>query len=307
MNKEIKEDLYNEKYNEYVNEFIDNIILDNPLILKEYPILEIEYNIDGTKKDIYSLASERDIKKMQLKSDENEIEYKYNQGKLNKKEYDEEINKIKEKMINQDLLYDDLIFEIINQNDPRIVKESIIKYNLNNIDLSRLAEAIKSVSENKIEEFRKNNKNFMIDKISYWNYKYDKISKGISKAREIESFIEDLGKKRSSLEFPIDGVVLKVDNLDDEKTLGFTARVPRWGIAYKFPAVEVLTTLNEIKFTVGRTGKITPNAIFNPVHVDGSLVSKATLHNEDYCIQKDVRINDVISIRKAGDVIPEVV
>ena len=170
MNKEIKEDLYNEKYNEYVNEFIDNIILDNPLILKEYPILEIEYNIDGTKKDIYSLASERDIKKMQLKSDENEIEYKYNQGKLNKKEYDEEINKIKEKMINQDLLYDDLIFEIINQNDPRIVKESIIKYNLNNIDLSRLAEAIKSVSE----------------------YKYDKISKGISKAREIESFILNL-------------------------------------------------------------------------------------------------------------------
>ena len=69
----------------------------------------------------------------------------------------------------------------------------------------------------------------------------------------------------------------------------------------------MLTTLNEIKFTVGRTGKITPNAIFNPVHVDGSLVSKATLHNEDYCIQKDVRINDVISIRKAGDVIPEVV
>ena len=81
MNKEIKDDLYNEKYNEYVNEFIDNIILDNPLILKEYPILEIEYNIDGTKKDIYSLASERDIKKMQLKSDENEIEYKYNQGR----------------------------------------------------------------------------------------------------------------------------------------------------------------------------------------------------------------------------------
>ena len=69
----------------------------------------------------------------------------------------------------------------------------------------------------------------------------------------------------------------------------------------------MLTTLNEIKFTVGRTGKITPNAIFNPVHVDGSLVSKATLHNEDYCIQKDVRINDIISIRKAGDVIPEVV
>ena len=126
-------------------------------------------------------------------------------------------------------------------------------------------------------------------------------------AKEIEMFIENLGNERDKLPFPIDGVVLKVDSLEDEAKLGFTARVPRWGIAYKFPAIEVLTTLNEIKFTVGRTGKITPNAIFNPVHVDGSLVSKATLHNEDYCIQKDVRVNDIISIRKAGDVIPEVV
>ena len=107
--------------------------------------------------------------------------------------------------------------------------------------------------------------------------------------------------------YEIDGVVLKVNNLDDEEELGYTARVPRWGIAYKFPAEEVLTTLKEIKFTVGRTGKITPNAIFSPVHVAGSLISKATLHNEDYCIAKDVRVGDTISIRKAGDVIPEVV
>lgn len=136
------------------------------------------------------------------------------------------------------------------------------------------------------------------------NYKLNGLAHN---AKEIEKFIEKLGNERKKLPFPIDGVVLKVDSLEDEAKLGFTARVPRWGIAYKFPAVEVLTTLNEIKFTVGRTGKITPNAIFNPVHVDGSLVSKATLHNEDYCIQKDVRVNDVISIRKAGDVIPEVV
>ena len=136
------------------------------------------------------------------------------------------------------------------------------------------------------------------------NYKLNGLAHN---AKEIEKFIENLGNERKDLPFPIDGVVLKVDSLEDEAKLGFTARVPRWGIAYKFPAVEVLTTLNEIKFTVGRTGKITPNAIFNPVHVDGSLVSKATLHNEDYCIQKDVRVNDVISIRKAGDVIPEVV
>ena len=125
--------------------------------------------------------------------------------------------------------------------------------------------------------------------------------------KDIFNYIEDLGEKRENLPFPIDGVVLKVDSLDDEKKLGITSRVPRWGIAYKFPAVQVLTTLKDIKFTVGRTGKITPNAIFSPVHVDGSLVSKATLHNEDYCIQKDVRIGDTISIRKAGDVIPEVV
>lgn len=136
------------------------------------------------------------------------------------------------------------------------------------------------------------------------NYKLNKIAKNVN---DIINYIDDLGEKRKSLPFEIDGVVLKVNNLDDEKKLGFTQRVPRWGIAYKFPAVEVLTTLNEIKFTVGRTGKITPNAIFNPVHVAGSLVSKATLHNEDYCLDKDIRIGDIISIRKAGDVIPEVV
>ena len=136
------------------------------------------------------------------------------------------------------------------------------------------------------------------------NYKLNKRAKNVS---EIIDFIDDLSKKRKDLPYNIDGVVLKVDNLDDEKKLGFTSRVPRWGIAYKFPAEEVLTTLKEIKFTVGRTGKITPNAIFSPVHVDGSVVTKATLHNSDYCMDKDVRVGDVISIRKAGDVIPEVV
>ncbi|MBQ9024227.1 MAG: NAD-dependent DNA ligase LigA [Bacilli bacterium] len=125
--------------------------------------------------------------------------------------------------------------------------------------------------------------------------------------KDIEKYINNLSTIRKELPFAIDGVVLKVDSLDDEKKLGFTARVPRWGIAYKFPAEEVLTTLKEIKYTVGRTGKITPNAIFSPVHVDGSLVSKATLHNFDYIKEKDIRVGDIISVRKAGDVIPEVV
>ena len=136
------------------------------------------------------------------------------------------------------------------------------------------------------------------------NYKLNSIASNVS---EIIKYIEDLSEKRKDLPFAIDGVVLKVDSLDDEEVLGFTSRVPRWGIAYKFPALEVLTDLQEIKFTIGRTGKVTPNAIFSPVHVDGSLVRKATLHNEDYCLEKDIRIGDVIAIRKAGDVIPEVV
>ena len=136
------------------------------------------------------------------------------------------------------------------------------------------------------------------------NYKLNGIANNVS---DIISYIDNLSMEREHLPFEIDGVVLKVNSLDDEAKLGFTERVPRWGIAYKFPAQEVLTTLKEIKFTVGRTGKITPNAIFDPVHVAGSIVSKATLHNEDYCILKDVRVGDVISIRKAGDVIPEVV
>ena len=134
-----------------------------------------------------------------------------------------------------------------------------------------------------------------------------KLNTTASNAEEIIKDIKALGEVRKSLPYEIDGVVLKVNNLEDEDKLGYTARVPRWGIAYKFPAEEVLTTLKEIKFTVGRTGKITPNAIFSPVHVAGSLISKATLHNEDYCIAKDVRVGDTISIRKAGDVIPEVV
>lgn len=134
-----------------------------------------------------------------------------------------------------------------------------------------------------------------------------KLNTTASNAEEIIRDIKALGEIRRSLPYEIDGVVLKVNNLEDEDKLGYTARVPRWGIAYKFPAEEVLTNLKEIKFTVGRTGKITPNAIFSPVHVAGSLISKATLHNEDYCIAKDVRVGDTISIRKAGDVIPEVV
>ena len=124
---------------------------------------------------------------------------------------------------------------------------------------------------------------------------------------EVMAYIHEKGEIRKDLPYDIDGVVIKVDNLKDQQTLGFTARTPRWAIAYKFPAEEVLTKLNDILFTVGRTGRITPNAILDPVQLMGSTISRATLHNEDYVLKKDLMIHDTVSIRKAGDVIPEVV
>lgn len=124
---------------------------------------------------------------------------------------------------------------------------------------------------------------------------------------EIEKYIEDASQKRADLPYEIDGIVIKVNRLDAQKKLGFTSKYPRWAIAYKFPAKEVLTKLNDIVFTVGRTGRITPNAVLDPVILMGSTVKRATLHNEDYVNMKDLKIGDIVSLRKAGDVIPEVV
>ncbi len=123
----------------------------------------------------------------------------------------------------------------------------------------------------------------------------------------IKDFILEYTKKRETLAYDIDGVVIKVNDLASQKVLGYTSKYPRWAIAYKFPAEEVLTKLVDIVFTVGRTGRITPNAVLEPVLVMGSTVKRATLHNEDYILEKGLKIGDVVSIRKAGDVIPEVV
>lgn len=129
----------------------------------------------------------------------------------------------------------------------------------------------------------------------------------VDNVSDVISFIEEKHEQRDDLPYDIDGIVIKVNNLDDQKKLGFTARYPKWATAYKFPAEEVLTKLTDIIFTVGRTGQITPNAVLEPVIVAGSTVKRATLHNEDYVISKDLKISDIVSIRKAGDVIPEVV
>lgn len=128
----------------------------------------------------------------------------------------------------------------------------------------------------------------------------------VNNIEEVIQFIKDMGDKRNSLLYDIDGVVIKVNDIGMQQELGFTSKYPKWCVAYKFPAEVVYTRLIDIKLTVGRTGQITPNAILEPVIVSGSTVRRATLHNEDNIKDKDIRIGDIVSIYKAGDVIPAV-
>ncbi|UXH42634.1 NAD-dependent DNA ligase LigA [Rossellomorea vietnamensis] len=126
----------------------------------------------------------------------------------------------------------------------------------------------------------------------------------------IEEVLEFVGKwtdERPNLSYDIDGIVIKVDSLDQQQELGTTAKSPRWAIAFKFPAEEVVTVLKEIELSVGRTGVVTPTAILEPVRVAGTTVQRASLHNEDLIREKDIKIGDHVVIKKAGDIIPEVV
>lgn len=124
---------------------------------------------------------------------------------------------------------------------------------------------------------------------------------------DVIGFIEETAKIRHDLPYEIDGMVIKVNSYDLQAQLGFTSRIPKWAIAYKFPAEEVRTKVEDIFITVGRTGKCTPNARLTPVKVAGTTVGFATLHNEDNIKDKDIRIGDTVIVRKAGDIIPEVV
>ena len=123
----------------------------------------------------------------------------------------------------------------------------------------------------------------------------------------VKAYIRRTEKARHDSEYQTDGVVIKVDSLADQRSLGFTARAPRWAIAYKFPPEEQTTALLDIMINVGRTGAATPFAVLEPVFVGGANVGMATLHNEEQVLQKDVRIGDTVVVRRAGDVIPEVV
>ena len=138
-------------------------------------------------------------------------------------------------------------------------------------------------------------------------FKVNPNNKIVNNIEELLDYIKDKQEKRDSLPYDIDGIVIKLNNLNEQRIMGFTAKYPKWATAYKFPAKEVYTKLEDIIFTVGRTGQITPNAVLSPVLVQGSTIRRATLHNEDYVKEKGLKIGDMVSIRKAGDVIPEVV
>lgn len=138
-------------------------------------------------------------------------------------------------------------------------------------------------------------------------FKVNKRRRLCKNVNEVLEFIEEITRERESLPYDIDGIVIKVNDIKTQENLGYTQRSPKWATAYKFPALEVTTKLTDIIFTVGRTGKITPNAILEPVRINGSTISRATLHNEDFIVNKDIRVGDIVSIRKAADVIPEVV
>ncbi len=124
---------------------------------------------------------------------------------------------------------------------------------------------------------------------------------------KVIKYIDKWTELRATLPYDIDGIVVKVNSLDLQRELGTTAKYPKWVIAYKFPALEVTTKLRDVIFTVGRTGQITPNAVLDPVRIMGSTVSRATLHNMDFIRERNLEIGDIVVVRKAGDVIPEVV
>ena len=146
-----------------------------------------------------------------------------------------------------------------------------------------------------------------LDLLDQLGFKTNPERRTYSSIDEVITFVEGWVDKRPNLSYDIDGIVIKVDSLEQQAQLGFTAKSPRWAIAYKFRAEEVETKLIDIELSVGRTGVVTPTAILEPVKVAGTTVQRASLHNEDLIREKDIRIGDYVVVKKAGDIIPEVV
>ena len=158
-----------------------------------------------------------------------------------------------------------------------------------------------------VEPSRFETQSEFLDVISNWSFTTNPLIEVVKDTDEIKRQYEKINQIRSSLDYDIDGLVFKVNNLSLQKRLGSTSNSPRWAIAYKFSAEKAITKINDITIQVGRTGAITPVAKVEPVNVGGVVVSNATLHNEDEIDRKDIRIGDIVQIQRAGDVIPQVV
>jgi DNA ligase (NAD+) len=146
-----------------------------------------------------------------------------------------------------------------------------------------------------------------LERMAGWGLRTNPDSRLCHGLDDVLRYIDDWRDRRDSLEYEIDGVVVKVDSFLLQRELGFTARFPRWAIAYKYPARQAATVVQDIRAQVGRTGKLTPVALLSPVALAGSTVSRATLHNEEEVARKDVRVGDTVLIEKGGEVIPKVV
>lgn len=162
-------------------------------------------------------------------------------------------------------------------------------------------------SVNDLREINASSQSEALDRLDEIGFKTNPERRLCKDMQEVFEYIKLWTEKRENLAYDIDGIVIKVNNLAKQDELGFTAKSPKWAIAYKFPAEEVVTTLNDIELSIGRTGVVTPTAILEPVNVAGTTVGRASLHNEDLIHEKDIRIGDSVVIRKAGEIIPEVV
>jgi len=182
----------------------------------------------------------------------------------------------------------------LRQLDPKVTasrKLSFFAYGLEQLDFA----AHKIQTQSQVKAF-----------LGHSGFPVSKHSSVVSGASGIQAFFDSMQKKRSSLGFEIDGVVYKLNRLSDQKVLGFVSRAPRWAVAYKFPPQEEVTRLIDIEVQVGRTGAITPVARLEPVKVGGVMVTNATLHNVEEIQRKQLQIGDIVVVRRAGDVIPEV-
>lgn len=162
-------------------------------------------------------------------------------------------------------------------------------------------------SVNDLTEFNATTQSEALEELDQLGFKTNQERERVSDIEGVLNYIEKWTSKRESLSYDIDGIVIKVNDLSQQEEMGYTQKSPRWTIAYKFPAEEVITKLLDIELSIGRTGVVTPTAILEPVKVAGTTVSRASLHNEDLIHERDIRIGDSVVIKKAGDIIPEVV